>query len=97
MKQGNREQPPTDDQHSASHLPGPAVDNQVDDKRKTESRSNDHRSTNDSAPVELARVEDYARIRLVHRFVIFYRYLLSTPIAGSRSEIDPCSVKLRAL
>lgn len=51
MKQGYREQPPTDNQHSAGHLPGAAVDNQVDDKRKAESRSNDHRSTNDLAPV----------------------------------------------
>jgi len=51
MKKGYRKQPPTDDRHGASHLPGTAVEDQVDDKRKTESRSNDHRNTNDVAPV----------------------------------------------
>ena len=50
MEQGDREQPPTDNQHRVSHLRGAAVDDQVDDEQKAENGRDDQRSANDLAP-----------------------------------------------
>ena len=38
MEQGYGDEPPTDYQHCVSHLRGAAVDNQVDDQQKAETR-----------------------------------------------------------
>ena len=40
------EQAPADHQHSVSHFRSATVDNQVDEKRKTEKRGNDQRNGN---------------------------------------------------
>ena len=88
MKQGYREQRPTDDQHSVSHLPSAARGNEIDDKRKAEKPGDDQRSGNDMAPcVSLARIGHYAKIRSQHLVVIFYQSLLYAPIGG---KSNPC-------
>jgi hypothetical protein len=90
MKQAYRKQPPTDEQHRVSHLPGAAVDDQVDDKRKAKTRSNDQRSRNDMAPcLYVVCIEDYARIRSRHLVVVvFYQHLLSKPVEDKHEAVS---------
>jgi hypothetical protein len=56
MKQRYRQQPPTEDQHGASHLWGAAVDDKEDDKQEAAKRSDAQRRWNDMAPVSRAEV-----------------------------------------